>query len=1278
MMAGNYSLGVAQGAIIISYDGKGVAQARAGLRGVKAESKAAGVSAAAVGKSMTKTGLIMAAGLGVAVKQAVDFQQKMNLLVTAAGESPKAIGQVAKGLQDIAIQTGTSLDQMADGMYLAEKAGFRAANGLLVMRAAAQGARAENVDLATFTNALTSVMTSYSYKADQATNVTNMLVRAAGASKTTMQEFAGALATVLPVASALGISFPQVAGAMSVLTQHGTSAREATQELANLIRNLAGQNNVAKASLEQLGVPVVDLQKNLGRRGLTGTLAIVTRALRAHGHAGMIVTDALKHSATATQAMNTMVSKMPSHLAKASKEFANGAMSAKEYRQTFKDLGGPATAMGQQFMGLFLQSKGFSNALKSGNPRVATLASTLQKALGGATGLRTALQLGVATNKEASSSAKLLAANTKDIGDAGKKGGKDIETWAKTSETAAVKLGRLKAAGEVFGVVMGNIVLPAVTTVVGALTKFLGWLTDLPGPVKHMIGYGTLLAASFLLLGGLLIKLVEFGRRFYGSLMTMGRGVGRLMSGLQGLLVKLGILPSAEAKAAAAAEEASAAEVRAREAVNVAYQEGVAAVEAAEEQLAAAYAAAAEAANASAVEQENAALRVQYAQEGLAVSVQRAEAAIAIAEEEAAAAAQRAALTTEEAMAAQTRAVQAGAAAQEEALAGLSAANAGAGAAGAGRAGAMGAGGRMGGRFSGGGMLLGGIGFMAGEGIKDGQGGARDNAGTVVQYAGAGAMLGAFAGPQGAAIGAGIGAVVGGLKDIWDWSHKDTAASKEWAAQAKADAAEAQSAQETYNGALQQTGGLIDKNMRALVSQRLAQQGILDLTDKAGANRYDVTSSVLGNAKASDRVITALDKAVKLGHITVAEHDKIERSMGIENEALLRQNRLRQQANDATSKNWDLHKSVGKQIKENGKTLSLSYDTPELQALMKRVHDSGNKPGPEQRKALAYNTTDLLSSQSVGAQNNEKFITDHIKHLQDLASQQLKTGKTGQQAATWYNEQANALQRTLIKAGYAKDAVKLFFGIMSHPPKPVQAKLDVETKAARQKVWDIQQRIRRIKQGKVPGLTAHNEAGKAKIAELQGRIDRLHQKYGVPLHVNTDPAKADMDSFSSWFSGYISTISSNAVITPHVAKPTNLPPMLVGAGSDSSSGGRSSGGWIPGPSTRRWKGVVHGREYVLSTDMLSGRRPVDPRVLASLSHGQRVAMATRQGSIPLSALTPASAMPSAGGGASGPRRHSIVSGELEISRGSMGELRAHVQDMIAEEHDFHTSLAGMG
>src|SRR5260221_11210251 len=101
-------------------------------------------------------------GLGFeSVKMAGDFQQSTNTLITSAGLSRGSIEAVRAGILKMSVDTATSTDQLVKGMFNIESALHLGAGGLLVLKAAAEGAKAENSDLAQSTDVLTTAMVNY-------------------------------------------------------------------------------------------------------------------------------------------------------------------------------------------------------------------------------------------------------------------------------------------------------------------------------------------------------------------------------------------------------------------------------------------------------------------------------------------------------------------------------------------------------------------------------------------------------------------------------------------------------------------------------------------------------------------------------------------------------------------------------------------------------------------------------------------------------------------------------------------------------------------------------------------------------------------------------------------------------------------------------------------------------------------------------------------------------------------------------------------------------------
>lgn len=226
-------------------------------------------------------GLAVAAGAGMAglavvsIKAAADLQQQVTQLVTTANESASNVGLVTEGIKKMAVETATSTDQLAKGMYVVESASYHGADGLKVLQAAAEGAKTENADLAVVTKTLTAVMTDYHMKGTQATSAMDGLIKAVSLGNTNLQSLALAMGNVLPIASSLHVSFPQVAGAMSIMTNAGMTAQRASMNLAFALRSLGAPSSKAQGALQEIGISAEQLHKVLTTQGLPAALQMI-------------------------------------------------------------------------------------------------------------------------------------------------------------------------------------------------------------------------------------------------------------------------------------------------------------------------------------------------------------------------------------------------------------------------------------------------------------------------------------------------------------------------------------------------------------------------------------------------------------------------------------------------------------------------------------------------------------------------------------------------------------------------------------------------------------------------------------------------------------------------------------------------------------------------------------------------------------------------------------------------------------------------------------------
>lgn len=314
----------------------------------------------------------------VSVKAAANYQEALTRLVTGAGESEKNIKLVGDGMLHMAGQVGIGALDLSKEMFMIESAGFHGADGLKVLRAAAEGAKVGNADMAVVSDALTTVLKDYHLPASQAADVTSKLVETVASGKTHMQDLAGSMATVLPAASAAHLGLSQVLGAMATMTAEGTPAADAATYLKQTILKLEAPSAASAHEMQALGINVFDLKDKLGQRGLTGTFQIMTDAIKTHmGPAGAVMIENMKKAGSNTTAFQKILANLPpaqqtvvealsrmvggSKNLQAALELTGG--NAKDFADNVKKVGDTTVETGGHVVGFGLTQKDLNNKL---------------------------------------------------------------------------------------------------------------------------------------------------------------------------------------------------------------------------------------------------------------------------------------------------------------------------------------------------------------------------------------------------------------------------------------------------------------------------------------------------------------------------------------------------------------------------------------------------------------------------------------------------------------------------------------------------------------------------------------------------------------------------------------------------------------------------------------------------------------------------------------------------------------------------------------------------
>jgi TP901 family phage tail tape measure protein len=445
----------------------GLARTGFGAAGA-AHGKAFGTSfgKAASGLMVVGFGVGLGALLASSVKAAGNFQAQMVRLTTSAGETGTAVSgnlkMVSEGILAMAGPTGTSLEALGKAMYTVESGSFHGAAGLEVLRAAAEGAKAEGADLTMVTDAVTSSLVDYHLGADQAATVTTKLVAATAAGKTTFQQLTGSLHSILPIASAAHVSLDDILGDLASMTLHGMSADQVTQNLADTIRHMTAPTAVQAKELSLLGLTTNQLATDLKNKGLSGTLGEISdRIAKMMPPGGEAVILQMK---TALNGLAPSVRALGQRL-------IEGTISAKEYRTEARALDPIAAAQAMSFSALAGATHRIGDQQVSGAKVMQTYAGALQKATGDATGMNVALMLTGENSATTAAAIKAVAGATTEAGN-------HVAGWGVIQETFNFKVASLHASLGALMVTLGTALLPTVTHMVTAVSGILPPMTS--------------------------------------------------------------------------------------------------------------------------------------------------------------------------------------------------------------------------------------------------------------------------------------------------------------------------------------------------------------------------------------------------------------------------------------------------------------------------------------------------------------------------------------------------------------------------------------------------------------------------------------------------------------------------------------------------------------------------------------------------------------------------------------------------------------------------------
>lgn len=219
----------------------------------------------------------LVAGATKAVQSFIGFDEQMRKVLTNLDQASFGAKGLEKGFKDLTKQvleigkkTPQSLDQITAGLFDIVSAGIDANKAVVALNAGLKLAVAGGADSKVAIDALTSTINAYGLSLEQIDKVSAQFFEAQKFGKLDIQELAGAIADVAPIAANVGLGIDEMLSSISAITLTGANASEASTQLRSILVALLKPTEEQKKEAKALGIEFG--LSTLKAKGLTGIL----------------------------------------------------------------------------------------------------------------------------------------------------------------------------------------------------------------------------------------------------------------------------------------------------------------------------------------------------------------------------------------------------------------------------------------------------------------------------------------------------------------------------------------------------------------------------------------------------------------------------------------------------------------------------------------------------------------------------------------------------------------------------------------------------------------------------------------------------------------------------------------------------------------------------------------------------------------------------------------------------------------------------------------------
>lgn len=220
----------------------------------------------------TLTKVVAAAGIGKMLQSAFTggtaFESAMAKVGTIADTAKVPLESLSSQVLQVSGDMHIGANEIAEAAYQAISAGQDTGNAVAFAGQASMLAKAGFTSSASAVDILTTALNAYGKGADEAGHVSDVLLTTQNLGKTSVDELAGSMGRVIPLAAAYNVSMENLSSGLAIMTANGIATAEASTYTKSMLNELGDTgSSVGKILKQQTGKSFAELNadgKSLG------------------------------------------------------------------------------------------------------------------------------------------------------------------------------------------------------------------------------------------------------------------------------------------------------------------------------------------------------------------------------------------------------------------------------------------------------------------------------------------------------------------------------------------------------------------------------------------------------------------------------------------------------------------------------------------------------------------------------------------------------------------------------------------------------------------------------------------------------------------------------------------------------------------------------------------------------------------------------------------------------------------------------------------------------